>query len=66
MAVPMGGEFIPVGRVGTPADIASLGLFLASDASDYITGEVFACDGGALLGGHAPTGYGPVIAVGEG
>lgn len=50
-------EFIPVGRFGIPTDIGSLGLFLASDASDYVTGGVFVCDGGGLAGGFAPTGF---------
>lgn len=66
MAVPMSGELIPVGRIGVPEDIGSLGLFLASDASAYITGEVFAADGGGLAGGFAPTGYAPVISMREG
>ncbi len=59
------GNFIPVGRVGIPSDIGSLGLFLASDASDYITGAVFAADGGGLAGGLAPTGYAPITRVEE-
>ncbi|MFH0768739.1 MAG: SDR family NAD(P)-dependent oxidoreductase [Chloroflexota bacterium] len=54
-------QFIPVGRTGIPSDIASLGLFLASDASNYITGGAFACDGGGLAGGYARTGYAPII-----
>ncbi|WP_293679879.1 SDR family NAD(P)-dependent oxidoreductase [uncultured Phenylobacterium sp.] len=37
----------PVGRIGTPRDIAELALFLASDASSFITGQTIACDGGA-------------------
>ena len=37
----------PVGRIGTPTDIAELALFLASDASSFITGQTIACDGGA-------------------
>ena len=38
---------IPVGRMGTPDDIASLCLFLASDDSSYISGGEFLIDGGA-------------------
>jgi len=41
---------IPLGRFGTPADIADIALFLASSAADYITGEVFAVNGGAFAG----------------
>ncbi len=50
-------EFIPVGRLGVPQDIGAVGLFLASDASSYVTGALFAVDGGGLAGGVAPTGY---------
>jgi len=57
--------FIPVGRFGVPEDIGHLALFLASDASNYITGVLFANDGGGLAGGIAPTGYAPVIAMEE-
>ena len=58
-------RFIPVGREGVPQDIGSLGLFLASDASDYITGALFVVDGGGLAGGCTPTGYAPVITMEE-
>ena len=58
-------QFIPAGRFGVPEDIGHLGLFLASDASDYITGGLFACDGGGLASGVAPTGYAPVIEMKE-
>jgi len=36
----------PVGRVGTPEDIAQLALFLCSDAAGFITGENICADGG--------------------
>jgi NAD(P)-dependent dehydrogenase (short-subunit alcohol dehydrogenase family) len=36
----------PLGRVGTPEDIAGMALYLASDESSWITGGVFAADGG--------------------
>jgi len=58
-------QYIPVGRFGVPEDIGHLGLFLASDASDYITGGLFPNDGGGLAGGVAPTGYAPVIEMEE-
>ena len=40
---------IPLGRQGDPDDIATVALFLASDASRYITGETIIVDGGYLL-----------------
>jgi NAD(P)-dependent dehydrogenase (short-subunit alcohol dehydrogenase family) len=50
---------IPAGRLGTPDDIKGLALFLASDASSWITGALFpmdggnlACNAGATMGEH--------------
>lgn len=40
---------IPLGRMGTPDDVASLAAFLAGSGSDYITGEVFRVDGGIAM-----------------
>jgi 3-oxoacyl-[acyl-carrier protein] reductase len=40
---------IPLGRLGTPQDIAGLAAFLASDFAAYITGQVFVVDGGLLM-----------------
>jgi NAD(P)-dependent dehydrogenase (short-subunit alcohol dehydrogenase family) len=39
---------IPYGRIGTPEDIANAAAFLASDDSDYITGDTVVVDGGWL------------------
>jgi 2-deoxy-D-gluconate 3-dehydrogenase len=39
-------ERIPAGRWGEPEDIAGAAVFLASSASDYVTGEVLVVDGG--------------------
>jgi 3-oxoacyl-[acyl-carrier protein] reductase len=39
----------PQGRVCQPQDIADLALFLASDASVYISGQVIVVDGGVSL-----------------
>jgi len=41
-------ERIPTGRWGRPEDIAGAAVFLASEASDYVTGQVLAVDGGWL------------------
>ena len=41
-------ERIPTGRWGKPEDIAGAAVFLASEASDYVTGQVLAVDGGWL------------------
>ncbi len=40
---------IPYGRIGEPDDVANLCAFLASDASDYITGATIYIDGGMML-----------------
>lgn len=40
------GETIPMGRVGTPEDVAQAVLFLASDQASFITGVGFPVDGG--------------------
>ena len=39
---------IPLGRMGKPEEIASLAVYLASDASAYITGSTFIIDGGMI------------------
>ena len=39
----------PIGRLGTPEEIAALALHLASDESSYTTGSVYAADGGFSL-----------------
>ena len=39
----------PLGRLGTPAEVAALAVFLASDESSYITGQAHLVDGGMAL-----------------
>ena len=39
----------PLGRLGTPEDIASLVSYLASDASSFVTGQVLSPNGGMLI-----------------
>jgi len=41
-------ERTPMGRWGTPADLAGATVFLASSASDFITGQILYVDGGIL------------------
>ena len=43
-------EFIPIGRVGEPDDIADVAVFLASQAARYMTGQTVVVDGGLLVG----------------
>jgi 3-oxoacyl-[acyl-carrier protein] reductase len=43
-------EFIPMGRLGTPEDIADVIAFLASNDARYMTGQVLVVDGGLLVG----------------
>jgi 3-oxoacyl-[acyl-carrier protein] reductase len=43
-------KLIPVGRIGTPEDVANAVAFLASDEASYITGHVLNVNGGMLMG----------------
>ncbi len=54
-----GGKFIPIGRGGEDIEVGPLAVFLASDASNHINGELIAIDGGGLAGGVIPTGVAP-------
>ena len=45
----MGNTRIPLGRIGTVEDVINLFMFLASPASDYITGQYFVVSGGLAM-----------------
>jgi NAD(P)-dependent dehydrogenase (short-subunit alcohol dehydrogenase family) len=57
------GRFIPVQRLGEAWELGPLAVFLASDASSYITGQGIAIDGGGLAGGYAPVGFAAVVGI---
>ena len=40
---------VPMNRKGLPIDVANLALFLASDESSFITGQIIFCDGGMKM-----------------
>ncbi|CZR59769.1 probable NADPH-dependent beta-ketoacyl reductase (rhlG) [Phialocephala subalpina] len=43
-------EGIPLGRIGTPQDVAGACLFLSGRAGSYVNGAIIALDGGSLIG----------------
>ena len=42
-------KYIPLGRFGKPEEVAEVVLFLVSDRSDYLTGQVIKIDGGLVM-----------------
>ncbi|MBQ9647987.1 MAG: SDR family oxidoreductase, partial [Oscillospiraceae bacterium] len=55
MVKALGGETLreladrtPLGRLGTPEDVAAAAAFLASDEAGFITGQVLTADGGFI------------------
>lgn len=44
-------RYVPLRRLGKPSDLAGPLIYLASDASDYVTGETFFIDGGLISHG---------------
>ena len=59
------GARIPVRRIGEWWELGPLAVYLASDASRYVTGQMFIIDGGGLAGGIGPTGFVPEHASAE-
>lgn len=55
------GRYIPAQRLGEAWELGPLAVFLASDASSYVTGQGFVIDGGGLAGGLAPAGFAPEV-----
>ncbi|HUF52400.1 MAG TPA: SDR family oxidoreductase [Dehalococcoidia bacterium] len=60
-----GGKFVPMGRLGRDEEIGQLAVVLASGLTSYMNGQIVVLDGGGLAGGHAPTGFAPVIPLAE-
>ena len=42
-------DMVPLGRLGTGNDVAKAALFLASDLSEYVTGQILGVDGAAII-----------------
>ncbi|MGH7965252.1 MAG: SDR family NAD(P)-dependent oxidoreductase, partial [Candidatus Binatia bacterium] len=61
-----GGKYIPVGRTGRDDELGPAVIFLASDLSSYMNGEMIALEGGGLAGSQAPLGFAPVVPLEEG
>jgi NAD(P)-dependent dehydrogenase (short-subunit alcohol dehydrogenase family) len=55
------GRFMPVQRLGEAWELGPLAVFLASDASGYMTGQGFVIDGGGLANAYAPVGFVPYV-----
>jgi NAD(P)-dependent dehydrogenase (short-subunit alcohol dehydrogenase family) len=53
------GARVPVRRLGDWWELGPLAVYLASDASRYITGQSFVIDGGGLAGGLGPVAFAP-------
>jgi NAD(P)-dependent dehydrogenase (short-subunit alcohol dehydrogenase family) len=55
------GRFLAIGRTGEPEEIGPLAVFLASAASDHMTGQAVISDGGGLAAGLAPLSLAPTV-----
>jgi NAD(P)-dependent dehydrogenase (short-subunit alcohol dehydrogenase family) len=60
-----GGKFVPMGRLGRDDEIGLLSVFLASELTSYMNGQIVVLDGGGLAGGHVPTGFAPRVELPE-
>lgn len=58
------GARIPAGRVGEAWELGPLAVYLASEASSYMTGEAIVIDGGGLAGGLAPSDWDVTSGIG--
>ena len=56
-------RFFPVQRIGEAWELGPLAVYLASEASSYVTGQSFIIDGGGLAGGVAPIGFAPEVGI---
>jgi 2-deoxy-D-gluconate 3-dehydrogenase len=54
-------RYFPVQRIGEAWELGPLAVYLASEASSYVTGQGFVIDGGGLAGGVAPVGFAPEV-----
>jgi 2-keto-3-deoxy-L-fuconate dehydrogenase len=42
-------QYQPMGRMGTPEEVAALALYLCSDEASFVTGQAYPIDGGVLV-----------------
>lgn len=54
LAIAAALELTPLGRIGSPEDVAGAVAFLASDRASWITGETLVIDGGQILSTAQP------------
>jgi 2-deoxy-D-gluconate 3-dehydrogenase len=58
---PPAADWLPTGKMSRPEDLGPIAVFLSSDASNYMTGEMVIVDGGCMAAGIIPTGHAPVV-----